>query len=369
MNKLLISVGPDSANLRYATGFSAPDPVVYLAKGKKGFLLVPLLELGRAIKETNQVTVLTPENIHLDKKTHTLIEWCEGLLRYFSIDEVVVSKFFPFAVARALEEKKINVSICKESLFPDRAVKNEKEIRLIKQSQCSAVNAMRAAVQVIKESSIDGKKRLVYKQKILSSERIKEIIEKSLLAQNCGTFGTIVAGGTQATDPHEFGYGPLRADRPIVIDIFPYHRGHGYYGDITRTVIKLPPTPEQKKLYQTVLMAQEMALQLVKPGVKGSAIHAKVTEYFESTGFKTSVKKGIPQGFFHGTGHGVGLDIHESPSISSRGGILKRGHVITIEPGLYYPELGGIRIEDTVAVTSTGYDMLARCSKKFYVGR
>lgn len=204
--------------------------------------------------------------------------------------------------------------------------------------------------------------------KLLTSERVREIIETSLLNNHCGTFDTIVAGGNQATDPHETGHGPLRADRPIIIDIFPYHREHGYYGDITRTVIKLPPTQEQRKLYRTVLSAQRMALDMVKPGIKGSSIHARVVEFFKASGYRTGVKNGNPEGFFHGTGHGVGLDIHESPSVSTRPDVLRQGHVITIEPGLYYPGLGGVRIEDTVVVTAAGYDMLAGCSKVFHVG-
>lgn len=368
MNKLLISSGPDIANLRYATGFSAPDPVIFVKNRGKNFLLVPLLEQGRANKEAKQTTVLTPDQIGMKAQSRGLAEWCEGLLRYLDINEVVVSKHFPYSMAQTLKRKKIKLSVCEDSFFPNRAVKNETEIQQIKQSQRCAVRAMKAAVASIQESSIDHKQRLVLKGKLLTSERVREIIEWSLLKNNCGTFDTIVAGGNQATDPHESGHGPLRADHPVVIDIFPFHRGHGYYGDITRTVIKGPPTPEQKKLYLTVLRAQKMALEMVKPGVKGSLIHARVVDFFNAAGYRTGVKKGTPEGFFHGTGHGVGLDIHEAPSVSTRPDVLKQGHVITIEPGLYYPGLGGVRIEDTVAVTSNGYTMLAGCSKVFYVG-
>jgi Xaa-Pro aminopeptidase len=175
----------------------------------------------------------------------------------------------------------------------------------------------------------------------------------------------IVAGGDQGVDPHERGQGPLFARQPIVLDIFPRSRVSGYWGDITRTVIRGPATPGQLRQYQTVLRAQTRALAAVKPGVTGAAIHALVCEEFAKAGYKTESVGGLPRGFIHSTGHGVGLEIHEAPSVSPAGTALEPGHVITIEPGLYYPGVGGVRIEDTVVVTETGSSLLARCPKVF----
>ena len=367
MNILLISSGPDIANLRYATGFTAPDPVVYVRKGRRGFLLVPLLEQGRALKEAVNTTVLTPEDIKLSPKKRSTAEWCVGLVTHLKINDLTVSENFPLSVAGELKKKKIRVAVCSGKLFPKREIKTADEIKKIKQSQRMAVRAMKAAIQTIRDAKVDSRKRLVLDGRALTSERVREVIEWTLLKKRCGTFDTIVAGGRQGADPHDSGSGPLRADQPIVLDIFPYHRDHGYYGDITRTVIKDAPSPELKKMYQTVLKAQLQALKSVRPGVNGAAIHQGVVDQFKDAGYETGFHKGVIQGFFHGTGHGVGLDIHESPSLSTRSNILKKGAIITVEPGLYYPRLGGIRIEDTVVVTEDGYEMLASCEKKFRV--
>jgi len=185
------------------------------------------------------------------------------------------------------------------------------------------------------------------------------------LHQDCQADEIIVAGGDQGADPHERGHGPLRAGETIILDIFPRHKQSGYWGDLTRTVIKGKPAAAQRKLYQAVKQAQEGALQQVRAGVTGAEIHDGVCRTFEALGFKTGERNGIHQGFIHSTGHGVGLEIHEAPSISPAGGPLEAGQVITIEPGLYYPGLGAVRIEDTGVVTETGIQLLASCPKVF----
>ena len=200
---------------------------------------------------------------------------------------------------------------------------------------------------------------------MLTSEIIRKEIEVVLMDHDCFAEDIIVAGGNQAVDPHERGNGPLKANEFIVIDIFPCSKKSGYWGDITRTVLKGEPSVAQKKLYQTVLTAQKAALAQVKPGSSAKTIHQDICDHFKQAGYETGMKDGVPQGFIHSTGHGVGLEIHESPSVSPSGGELEPGQVITIEPGLYYRDLGGVRIEDTVVVTETGCSLLARCSKEW----
>ena len=117
-------------------------------------------------------------------------------------------------------------------------------------------------------------------------------------------------------------------------------------------------------MYETVLRAQEQAITQVGNGADGVAIHRGILELFEQAGYATGERDGRMQGFFHGTGHGLGLEIHEAPSISSRDGRLETGHVVTVEPGLYYAEAGGVRIEDVVAVTDDGCSVLT-CFPKF----
>jgi Xaa-Pro aminopeptidase len=169
-----------------------------------------------------------------------------------------------------------------------------------------------------------------------------------------------VAGGFQGSDPHERGRGPLRAHRPIVLDLFPRSRTTGYYGDITRTVVKGAPDARTRRAYLAVAEAVRLARGEVAPGVSCAAIHRRVEGFFERAGFPVSRRPGASEGFFHGTGHGIGLDLHELPHVSPRGGPLEAGNVITIEPGLYYRNLGGIRIEEVVLVTRAGSRQLTR---------
>ena len=158
----------------------------------------------------------------------------------------------------------------------------------------------------------------------------------------------------------------MRAGEPIIFDLFPKSTKTGYYADITRTVVKGPVSDTFRRLYDTVLEGQEIALSRVRAGVDGRDIHGEVERLFESRGYETGATNGRMQGFFHGTGHGFGLEIHEPPRISKVSQVLVAGHVVTVEPGLYYPDLGGgVRIEDNVVVTEGGCDNLTRLEKVF----
>ena len=199
--------------------------------------------------------------------------------------------------------------------------------------------------------------------KSLTSERVRYLIHHRLLELDCVAEHTIVACGTAGCDPHEEGSGALQAHQPIVIDIFPRSASTRYFGDITRTVVKGGASDRLKGMYETVRRAQELAFSQVHSGADGVAIHRGILELFEQAGYATGERDGRMQGFFHGTGHGLGLEIHEAPSISSRGGPLEAGHVVTVEPGLYYADVGGVRIEDVVAVGDDGCRLLTRFPK------
>lgn len=117
-------------------------------------------------------------------------------------------------------------------------------------------------------------------------------------------------------------------------------------------------------MYETVLAAQKKAFGMVKPGVKAADVHNAICDLFEEHGYDT-YRSGSKAGFIHSTGHGVGLDIHELPSVGENEALLEAGNVITIEPGLYYPEIGGIRLEDMVLVTENGCQNLTGLEKRF----
>ncbi|MGB3632737.1 MAG: M24 family metallopeptidase, partial [Rubrobacteraceae bacterium] len=198
-------------------------------------------------------------------------------------------------------------------------------------------------------------------------------IEIELLKHGCAAdAGTITAGGSQSADPHEQGHGPLRSGEPIILDIFPVSKESRYYADMTRTVVKGEPSEEVQEMYDAVLESQEAALGMIRAGVSGKDVHRKVSDILHERGYKTTVhdqEKGqtLTEGFFHGTGHGVGLEIHEGPRLGTTDEKLKVGDVVTVEPGLYKHGVGGIRIEDLVVVTEDGCRNLTDSPKTFRV--
>jgi len=172
---------------------------------------------------------------------------------------------------------------------------------------------------------------------------------------------TIAAGGDQACDPHNRGSGPLRANELIVVDVFPRVAATGYYGDMTRTFLRGRASDAQRALVAAVRAAQLVARRAIRAGVIGRTIHQKVVDVFHQRGFETKHGKNGSVGFFHGTGHGLGLAVHELPRISGNvNTTLRHRSVVTVEPGLYYPGIGGCRIEDVVQVTSAQPKLLSR---------
>ena len=171
-----------------------------------------------------------------------------------------------------------------------------------------------------------------------------------------------MAGGLQASDPHQIGHGPLKANELIIVDIFPQIKKSGYYGDMTRTFLKGRASDIQKNLVCAVKEAQKKAISKIKANVDAHTIHAEVTSYFNRKGYKTERKMGDDAfiGFIHSTGHGLGLDVHENPRVSTAKNKIKINHVITIEPGLYYPDIGSCRIEDVFAVRRDGSEKLSK---------
>ena len=190
-------------------------------------------------------------------------------------------------------------------------------------------------------------------------------IDSAILRAGGIPTGTIVAGGDQACDPHERGFGPLYADSLIILDVFPRDAKTGYFGDMTRTVLRGRASDAQRKLWNTVKAGQALALKKVKAGVDGMTIHKAIQEFFARRGFPTTIRKGRRVGFFHGTGHGLGLEIHEYPRLQKV--TLKDRQVLTVEPGLYFPGLGGVRLEDVVLVTKTGCRILSRFPKQLEI--
>ena len=359
---LLVGTPETTPDLPYATGFWAPDPVVALCDGQRRELVVSELEQGRAEQLASGrrgLHVHTPGSLGLEgRKRRRLSQWALALLRAAGAKAVLVSPSFPHGVAVALEKAGIRVQVAKDALFPSRATKSDAEIACIRESQRAAAAAMRAAVATIRGARIDKRGFLRSGNARLRAEAVQACVHHELLARRCLCRDVIVAGGRQAADPHERGRGVLRAHEGIVIDIFPQHMESGYWGDVTRTVVRGRAPEALRRMHAAVREAHGDAMARITPRAALRSAHAAAEAALKRHGFVTESREGRPVGFIHSTGHGVGLAIHEAPSIAPVPGRFRAGQVVTVEPGLYYPDIGGVRLEDTLRVKPAGCEIL-----------
>lgn len=369
---LLIADSERDADMLYATGLFVPDPFTFLQVDGRTTIMMSDLEIDRARAQSkvDEVVSLTDYSDRAKKTGNAepgLVDAVVELLRDREIKNVRVPNSFPIGYADRLREQGLDVAPKEDPFWDQRPVKTDDEVSAISDASRHTEDALRMAFGILAEASVkDG--TLHGPEGPLTSEYIRQRIHVYLLERDCIAHHTIIAGGVQGCDPHNGGTGPLRAGEPIIFDLFPKSTKTGYYADITRTVAKGPVSDTFRRLYDTVLEGQETALSKVRAGVDGREIHGEVERLFESRGYETGANNGRMQGFFHGTGHGFGLEIHEPPRISKVSQTLVAGHVVTVEPGLYYPDLGGgVRIEDNVVVTESGCVNLTRLEKKFEV--
>lgn len=365
--RLVIAASETDADMYYATRFLAPDPFIFLQIGAEKYLLMSDLERDRARSQASVDHVLALSGYEekakeRDIETPSSIDILHEFLIKKNIEHLNVPRAFPVAIADDLRDRGYRVTFPKGAFWPERAIKTEAEIAHIRAVQQHAETAMDTAISLIRNASIRGN-TLYHDSEPLTSELVKRHIQLTLMERDCTTNHIIVACGDQACDPHDEGNGPLRAHRAIIIDIFPRSNRTGYFADITRTVVKGEPSAELQNIYNTVLEGQNLVLESIRADADGQAIHQSLTELFDNRNYETGTEDGHMQGFFHGTGHGLGLEIHEPPRIGKISETLCAGNVVTVEPGLYYPGRGATRIEDLVVVTQNGYENLTTYPK------
>jgi Xaa-Pro aminopeptidase len=271
---------------------------------------------------------------------------------------ILVPVSFPYGIGHELE------SLCKVMIDPGsvetaRAIKSGDEINKIRNVQAATDIAMGRAVSLIKASS-PKKGDLYYEGRPLTSELVRSLIHKTLMDYGCHATDTIVTCGKDTALPHALGSGTLMESEPIVIDTFPTDDMSGYFTDMTRTIVKGEPAGELLEMYDAVRDAQDLGMSLVQHGASGSVIHQAVVDLFAEKGYGSNTS-----GFTHNLGHGVGLEVHEQPTLGPAGGALATGNVVTVEPGLYYRDIGGVRLENTGAVTTGGFDSFTQFPREF----
>lgn len=375
---LTIGAPEHDAAAYHLSGFLAPDPVIYLRAAGRSYLAVSAMEYGRAKRDARVDEVLSYDELGVSRLARELKSADRGqaaavaeLLKSLgAAGPVYVPPHTGVVYADELRARGVDLSPDARLFSGMRRQKTQDEVAAIEQTQRAVEAACHHAVGILRETEIAADGTLSWRGETLTSEILRAEIDTDLLRRGCAAENTITAGGAQAADPHERGHGPLRAGESIILDIFPVGRENRYFADMTRTVIKGEPTAELQRMYDAVLGAQEAALAMIQPGVNGRGIHSKVSEILHEAGYKTAQhdqEPGVPlqEGFMHGTGHGVGLEIHEAPRVSLADEELLPGDVITVEPGVYDPAVGGVRIEDLVVVTEGGCRNLTEFPKEF----
>ncbi len=370
--KLLAAAPETDADILYAGGFNAPDEVVWFELDGVKRLVVSMLEFARAKTQAPRSVEIVGrelffENDDRGRTTETLLA---NLSKKYGVAEWLVPGNFPVAYADSLRSAGIRVTPSAGMFFPERMAKSADEIAKIAEAERFTEQSMMLAKDILRRSRVNSSGLLEYSGSVLTAERLRAEIEGFLKSKGYTASGTITSCGADASQPHNVGSGPLRAGETIIADIFPRCDAGGYWGDMTRTFIKgKPRSAVMGKAFHAVLEASKKAESMLRAGVIASEVHQAASDLMRDAGFPTGHNRaGVPCGFFHGLGHGVGLEIHEPPRVSlSNPNLLAAGNVVSNEPGLYNPEWGGIRLEDLVLIEPDSCRNFCSMEKDFEV--
>jgi len=366
---LICSASESDANMLWATRFFAPDPFIFIQKRGKRFLVMNDLEIDRAKQQASVDKVLAYSDYQRrwqgrGTQFPTVAQILSDVLTDLKIKVVEVPATFPVGLADQLRGLGIHVQPKPDPFWAEREFKTKEEVRFISDSLRAAEIGIAAGIAAVRNTKIRKDGFLYFDGTQLTSEILKSIINTAIMSRGYVPSHTIAASGDQCVDPHNQGSGPIRAHSSIIMDIFPRSQSTGYFGDITRTIVRGQASERLKHAYQCVEKGQEIGFHRIRDGANAYDIHYEIVNFFDRAGFPTGSINGRMQGFFHGTGHGLGLDIHEAPAFGQRSkNILREGNVVTVEPGLYYEGMGGVRLEDVVIVTKTGCKNLVKIPK------
>jgi Xaa-Pro aminopeptidase len=361
-------------DMLYFSRFNAFDPYLAFTVGRKKIGVTAAMEYGRMVQESAFDEVLLLHEVKEGAarrfklpagRVPNISQMVRHLAKLYQIRRFRVGARFPAGLACDLGAAGVKVEIQKNGAFlPERERKTAAEIEALRKGNQASAAGFRVVAKALAESKV-RRGQLVHQGRILTSERLREMISHACLDAGAVALHTIVAIGDQSCDNHCAGHGPVRAGELIVVDIFPRRPEDGYWGDMTRTFLKGRASDAQRRLVRTVKRAQDLAIGMTKPGVAGGTVHDAVQSFFDKEGYETVRDNSELKGFFHGLGHGLGLEVHETPFMRSGAAWkFKKGHVVTVEPGLYYRGLGGVRIEDVVHLVPGGNEKISRYTYK-----
>ncbi|MBT4153090.1 MAG: aminopeptidase P family protein [Candidatus Magasanikbacteria bacterium] len=366
MTSLLYSSTKD-ADMYYLTKVQVADPFFALITDSQTFIFLDHREYGVFVeKNTNPNIELILVNSLLDRARElagdsTVVQQLALLIikEYGEGNTIAVPPSFPLLLAKFLERQRIIINV-QQPFFPNRLTKSMQEVQAITSALKKTQIAFTYIENRLAEAEIKGDFIVGDTGEVLTSELLSQEVEHVLLEQGMkNEEGMIISCAQHAAIPHHSGSGALRPNQTIICDIFPRDTQTGYFADMTRTYIKGDVSTVLQEMYDAVQLAQERAIKLIAPGVPFADVHAACVQTFIQLGHKTK-----DEGFIHGTGHGLGVEIHEAPYVSAGSkATAEIGNVVTVEPGLYYSELGGVRIEDVVVITKDGCKNLTNYPK------
>ena len=356
------------AEMRHEVPLGVPDPFLYAERNGTRSVVASSFELGRINDVAPDIEALPMEEFGIDElyaqgltREEIELEVVLRAARRFGIDDAVVPGTFPLELADHLRSNGIQVRADRDLFVQRRRVKNDAELAGIRRAQRAAEVAMDAARELMRSAERQNGSVLLDGEP-LTCERIKLAVEQAFTANGAFADEFIVSHGPQTAVGHDMGSGPIAPDEPVCLDLFPRDRESGCFADMTRVFVVGTPSDELREWHTLCKEALDRSVAAVKPGVSGSALHKISCDIFEEHGYPTLRSKEpgevLRDGFYHSLGHGVGLEVHEEPSLGRAPGELVAGDVIAVEPGLYRHGYGGCRLEDLVLVTESGPEVL-----------
>lgn len=370
---LICSSSQKDPNMFYVTDFLAPDPFIFLKKtGEEPIIVINEMEFERAKKQS----IIKDVRSYSDYNYKTIMKSVKdpnlGTLQFIKkiveneldkSNKICVPFNFPLVVADVLRSEDLILDPMLGVLEEARESKDRKEIETIKEIQKINEKITSEAINFIANSDIGSNKTLFYKGKSLTVGTLKSFFGQKLLEQGCiPEEDMIIACGSKSSNPHYLGsqQDKLKADQPIILDIYPQSIQKRYWTDMTRTIVKGNAPKKVKHMFETVFEAKNSSLDAINAGALGSEIYDVCCDIIEKSGYETTRKeKKVNNGMNHGLGHGVGLQIHENPTINEFAKSPLREHtIVTVEPGIYNRHIGGIRLEDIIEITKNGFNNL-----------
>jgi Xaa-Pro aminopeptidase len=355
-----------SPELRHEVPVAVPDPFLYLERNGNRVAMLSSFEVDR-VREAGIdahpyeeygwdeliAQGLPREELDLELVLRAVKEW--------GVSSAVVPSMFPLELADRLRAAGVDLKVDREVFLQRRRVKNESELAGIRRAQKGAEEAMGAARELLQRSEpSNGAVMLDGEQ--LTCERIKLEIQRVFGEHGLASDEFIVSHGPQSAVGHDMGSGPIAAGESIVIDLWPRDRESACYADMTRTFVVGEISDELREYQRLVYEALQRSFDAVRAGIEGRKVFEQVCEIFHEAGQPTQLSKEpgqvLDSGFYHGLGHGVGLEVHEQPWLGRAPGSLVAGDVVTLEPGLYRHGYGGVRLEDLALVTADGCENL-----------